>query len=768
MPDAPQACPACGREVDALRAGQVAILGGRFLYFCDRDCKAKYMQGVADSVARDDVATAEPPPVAPATSSDRLLVPADSDASPPAEVEAESPQEDLGPRSGPVRTWAVSVADTAEPPSMRPRVESVPAEGAPPSGEARGGAGVDAVTYAGIAAGALALGVALVGAPAATLRAPLALFACACQLVVTLLRRRDASEARAWAPVAPVVLAGVPVVWALAVHAKGTPQVASIAGLTAASVLAVDAVLARARETTAALRGRLLRAIDVPARDGQGRVRAADEVRAGEQVVVETDEVMPVDGVVVAGEATVSPWVDATLDVPRREGDPVVAGARVLSGHLRVAVTWTGGDRAAVKLLVSPASRVDVAAPVVHLARIAAERVVPLVGVLAGAAAFVNGGSWFASVATAAAAISAFGAPGVLGAVALTHGRGHLRALHAGIFYRDPAAFDRAGRAQIAVVCTRGTVLAGEPEVVAVESFAGGPAETGDAAAPPSGSLAQDSNDVLALAGALAMGGTHPFLAAVLHTARARSVTLESVRAAVHYGSGVSATDASGERAALGRRSFLLSEKVSVAVADATVREHEAQGRSVLLLARGGKLVGLLALQDAVRAGARPAIQRLHDARIEPVLLSGEARETCETIGRALDVEHLRPEVAVAERGAEVRALGEGGDVVAVLGHPAVDDAALGAADVSVALASAGGSPGEWSASLAGDDLRDAVSALTLPRAARERALRAMMMGLAPGLLFTLAVAFGLFPVVAAPVAGLIGALAAVTYSRGE
>ena len=77
------------------------------------------------------------------------------------------------------------------------------------------------------------------------------------------------------------------------------------------------------------------------------------------------------------------------------------------------------------------------------------------------------------------------------------------------------------------------------------------------------------------------------------------------------------------------------------------------------------------------------------------MLLSGEARDTCETIGRALDVEHIRPEVLPADRGTEVRALREGGHAVAVLGHPHTDDVALGAADVSIALSAAGSTPGE-------------------------------------------------------------------------
>jgi cation transport ATPase len=148
------------------------------------------------------------------------------------------------------------------------------------------------------------------------------------------------------------------------------------------------------------------------------------------------------------------------------------------------------------------------------------------------------------------------------------------------------------------------------------------------------------------------------------------------------------------------------------------------------------------------------------------VLLSGEARETCETIGRALDIEHVRPEVASQDRGAEVRALGGGGHVVAVIGHPARDDAALGAADVSVALGAAGAAPGEWAVTLASEDVRDAALALTIPQQTRERARVALVVGLVPAVLGALLVAVaGVFWVVA-PVLALVGSIAAVLYAK--
>jgi cation transport ATPase len=403
-----------------------------------------------------------------------------------------------------------------------------------------------------------------------------------------------------------------------------------------------------------------------------------------------------------------------------------------------------------VKLLSTAAARVDVSAPTPRVLRHTIERGAPVAALLVGIAAFAANATVVEIVAAMCAGAVAFAAKAVVSVVALHYARAHLEALASGITYKDARAFERAASANTAVLSARGTVLLGEPEIVAVE---------------PVGAF--DVERVLALAAGAETASTHPFAAAVLRAARTRGVRPDPVRNATAYaGLGVTASASTGERLVVGGRGIMLAEKVGVAVVDARASELEGQGRSVLLVALGDRIVGLIALQDGLRPGARAAVQRLLDARIEPVLLSGEARETCETIGRALDIEHVRPEVMPSDRGAEVRALAEGGNVVAVLGLPAGDDGALAAADVAVAMGAAGSTPGEWAVALAGDDVRDAAMALAVPRAARDRARVAIALGVTPGLVAVLAIGFGVAPLAVAPLAALIGAIAVAVQAR--
>lgn len=212
---------------------------------------------------------------------------------------------------------------------------------------------------------------------------------------------------------------------------------------------------------------------------------------------------------------------------------------------------------------------------------------------------------------------------------------------------------------------------------------------------------------------------------------------------------------------------MMLREHVSMARLESKLAALEALGRTVLLVAIGGRLVGFVALQDGLRTGARAAVQYLLDARIEAVLMSGDARETCEAIARSLDIEHVRPEVLPADRAAEIRRISEAGATVAVVGRAGSDDTALGAADVAVALEAAGSPMGEWAVMLAGDDVRDAARAVVGAKRARNQARTALVIGLAPGIAAALAIAFGLLPPAYSPLAVLLGAIGASLYARG-
>jgi cation transport ATPase/YHS domain-containing protein len=738
------ACPGCGQPIDPLRAGHVAVFDGKFEYFCRAECKREYVH--ARGRLRDqDLATASPPEVVSYAES-----PSASSHAPEPAGDA-----DVAVDAAP----GARILEAGPPNAETPRQPRIPG---------RNGhsllIGVDAM---GIVCGVLAPAIGLLGAIADSVRLPLVIFAWLALLVGVGRSPRDPADPQTLVVVGPTTLAVVAACWAQRVNDPRAVGIAVLAGLGASVAIIVERLVARARFRIQGARRRVLDALDLRVRvihDGEKVERAAAEVRPGEQVVVDGGEFIGVDATVTAGEAHVVPWLGARIEVLKREGNPVVAGARVTSSGLRMTTTWSGRDRAWIKLLAVPSARIDVAAPTVRTLRHVIERGVPAAGALVGVAVFAGNATPVEVMASVCAAAMAFGVKAVCSFVGLRFARAHLEALASGIAYKDARAFERAGSVDIAIFSARGTVLLGEPEIVAVENV-------GPIGRVPEGSeeppCSDETTRVLALAAGAETASSHPFASAVLRAARVSGVRPDAVRnATVHAGLGVTALSSTGKRLVVGGRAIMLEEKIGVALADTRVSGLEAEGRSVLLVALGERVIGLIALQDGLRAGARAAVQTLLDARIEPVLLSGEARETCETIGRALDIDHVRPEVLPGDRGAEVRALAEGGSIVGVIGHPAMDDGALGAADVAVAMGAAGSTPGEWAVALASDDVRHAALALAIPRAARGRAWGAIALGAIPGTIALLAIAFGVAPLAIAPLATLFGALAVAIHAK--
>lgn len=738
MPDeVPEArCPGCGHAVDPLRAGQVAILEGRFEYFCGSECKQTYLRAGRLAV-HEDLETAQPPPVA-SLGPPRTISGAVGNATPPVSA-LTLPPADAD------RDKRAAVSDEAGPRTFRGRALPV-------------------VDFVGVLFGVL-VGVLGILDGLELVRVALAGAACLALAARTWMTERDPADLNPLVIVLPTVLAASLAIDAQAASDPRAMAIADLAGFACAASIVVDRLVAAARERVAAERARIIHSLDVPVRVLRGGMPvqvAASEVRPGEPFIASAGDVVGVDAIVSSGEAQVIPWLEAGIAIGRREGDPIVAGAKLVSSGLRMTTTWSGRERAWVKLLATARWRVDVAAPTPRTLRRGVEWGAPLAGILPAVAALASNASPVQVVAALVAGVIAATSKAAPSLVALLYARAHLRALGRGITYRDAQAFERAGTADIAVLSARGTVLLGEPEIVAVESV-------GTPESPPLRSRDAQEKYVLALASGAETGSTHPFGVAILRAARARGVVPDHVRNANTIpGLGVTAIASSGERLVVGGRAIMLSEKIGVALAEEQVSTLQRQGRSVLLVALGDRLVGLIALQDGLRPGARAAVQKLLDAGIEPVLISGESRDTCESIGRALDIDHVRPEVLPRDRHSEVLALGEGGSIVSVVGHAPGDDQALGAANVAVAMDSAGATPGEWAVALASDDISHAADALVIPRTANAQAKMASVLALAPAVFAVLAIAFGVAPLALGPIATLIGALTAGLYLRSS
>ena len=293
------------------------------------------------------------------------------------------------------------------------------------------------------------------------------------------------------------------------------------------------------------------------------------------------------------------------------------------------------------------------------------------------------------------------------------------------------------------VFCDRGTLLSGELSVASIE---------------PSGDMSE--GELLGLLAGAYGGIVSPIASAFSRAAQAQKLRPDATRSPSHLpGLGVTAVASSGQSLVAGTRALLLDRRISVASAETRIAELEALGRSVLLVALDGRWVGLIALQDGLRPGARAATQTLIDAGVEPVLLSGEARETCRALARHIGIEHVRPEVLPQDRAAEVRRLSQAAGMLAVVGS-SIDDAALGAAPLSIDIDARGGPLERCDIDIASGDVRDAASAVRLARALHSQTRAALVTATAP-LALGLLLSFAGLPLWLLPVLGLSGSMLA-------
>jgi cation transport ATPase len=721
--------------VDPLRAPRVAIFEDRFRYFCSAECR----NGFDPSAGRTPLPLPRKPSYrpepAPGAAGEPVLPGGTNTARALEDVESDG------------------IGDIGAPP-VEPRDSEVPPDddALAPLDEVGLPTDVGALLIGiTIVAGVLSAALVLIGpsSVALSVRALLLFVAVASHAAHASTTHGDPGDfhpiSSSAAPVATLVTA----LFARFTGHAIASEALGFGGVLMASLAVITWLVERARHPIDLKRDSIRRSLAV---DGHRIVAEdvtptpADHLRPGEEIVVETGEIVPVDATVIAGTASVHPWLGTTTTTNREEGDPVVAGASVVEGRLRVIAGWASDDRAWMRLTHDPRRRADIHAPIAVLGRNVATKGSLVAAAIVALVALSTDRDPLLVALFAAATHAATANQAVARIAALEIAEGVLSALRRGVVFRTAEALDRAGRVSTAVFCARGTLLLGEPEVAGVEAF---------------GDFEPDL--VLALVAGTESGSSQPTGIAIQRAARSRGIRPDGVRSpAIQPGLGVTAVASSGQPLVVGSRGLMLRERISVALAERRMTDLEAMGRNVILVALGGKLVGLVGFQDGLRPGARAAVQHLLDARIEPVLLSGDTRETCEALGRAVDIDHIRAEVLPQDRSEEIKRLSDGGATVAVLGRSPVDDAALSAADVSVALDSAGVSAAEWSVQLASDDVRDGAFALRLAHDCRRNALKGLASAAAPGLGAALLMAAGISANVTPPLAALAGAVLAV------
>lgn len=440
-------------------------------------------------------------------------------------------------------------------------------------------------------------------------------------------------------------------------------------------------------------------------RDGQEIDLPAENVMAGEFLVVKPGEKIPTDGDVSEGQSTVdeSMLTGESMPVDKRPGSPVIGGTLNGSGVFTFKASRIGADTALAQIIRMVEEAQNSTAQIQRLADQVTGYFVPAVVAVALLAlvgwslvgSFPQGLLAFIAVLI----ISCPCALGVATPAALMVGVG--KGADNGILIRGGEVLERAEKLSTVVFDKTGTITRGEPDVTDVISLG-----------------AASENEVLMLAAAVEAGSEHPLGAAIVRAARHRDVSPPK------------ATDINGiaghgiegrvdhRNVWLGNRRLFARQGIATEPAEAYLPRLEADGKTAMLVGVDDRLVGVIAVADTVKPEAAEAVAALQASGIKVVLLSGDNHRTAEAVARQVGIAQVIAEVLPDDKVAMIRQLQSEGRVVAMVGDGVNDAPALAAADIGVAIGSGSDVAKETGGIiLLKNDVRDVVTAIKLSRA---------------------------------------------------
>jgi Cu+-exporting ATPase len=196
-----------------------------------------------------------------------------------------------------------------------------------------------------------------------------------------------------------------------------------------------------------------------------------------------------------------------------------------------------------------------------------------------------------------------------------------------------------------------------------------------------------DEGWALAIAAALERGSAHPLAHAIVTGAVARNAkTLEVTGFRSVTGKGVTG-DLRGTKVALGNAAMMAEAGVPVSEAFAALQmDHAGKGRTVMFVAEGGKIIGLLTVSDPIKASAKASIEALRADGVEIVMATGDAKGTADAVGRELGLARVEAAMTPESKHDLVLSLKQAGKTVAFAGDGVNDAPALAAADVGIAM----------------------------------------------------------------------------------
>ena len=408
-------------------------------------------------------------------------------------------------------------------------------------------------------------------------------------------------------------------------------------------------------------------------RNGAEMTVPIEQVAKDDVFLVRPGESIPVDGMVIDGSSAVdeSTLTGESIPVDKAAGSQVSAGTMNRSGFIRCKATRVGEDTTLSQIIRMVSDAAATKAPIAKVADKVSGVFVPAVITIAAitVAAWLIAGQTVGFALARGISVLVISCPCALGLatpVAIMVGNG--MGAKNGVLFKTAVSLEETGKAQIVALDKTGTITRGEPRVTDLIP-AGGISET----------------ELLSAAYALEKKSEHPLARAITQRAEQEKLTaFEVERFEALPGNGLTAS-LDGAELLGGSFKFISGQ---IAVSDETAKRAERlseEGKTPLLFARGGALIGIIAVADVIKDDSPQAIEQMRNMGIHVVMLTGDNERTAKAIGAKAGVDEVIAGVLPDGKESVIRSLKEKGKVIMV-GDGVNDAPALTSADIGIAI----------------------------------------------------------------------------------
>jgi Cu2+-exporting ATPase len=402
---------------------------------------------------------------------------------------------------------------------------------------------------------------------------------------------------------------------------------------------------------------------------------AVSDLAENDVILIRPGASIPADGVVAEGTSSVNEAMitGESRPVDKKVDDKVIAGTVNASGSLRVRVTGTGEKTALAGIM----RLVALAQSSRSKAQALADRAAYLLTIIAIVSGAITLVAWLVAGASMVFAVErvvtvlVIACPHALGlAIPLVIAISTTLGARSGLLVRDRRGLEEARNLNAIFFDKTGTLTRGEFRVVQIVTTGG-----------------MSENDALSLAAALERDSEHTIAQGVVKSAEERGI--EAPRAEQFNalpGEGVQAVVNNrqlmlGGPALLRRLKTELPPELQRAIDDASSR-----GQTVITLIEGDRALAVFSVADAIREESFEAVKRLHDERVEVIMMTGDAKSVAESVAKQLGIETVFAEVLPEQKASKVEEVKKSGRRVAMVGDGVNDAPALLAADVGIAI----------------------------------------------------------------------------------